>query len=1062
MPTPKNYSNTQNPNAMNKKIMLWLLFGLFVQTAIAQSRQISGTVVAAEDNGALPGVSIAIKGTSMGTVTDMDGKYSLSVPSDAQVLVFTYVGFLKKEITIGASNTINVIMEKDVKLMDEVVVTALGISREKRSLGYSVSNLKSEDVQRSGEQNVIESLNAKAPGIQVTSSAGVPGASSKVLIRGNASFSGQNQPLIVVDGVPIDNTTYTSSSRDYPFNANLSGVNNSNRAVDINPSDIESVTILKGPAASALYGARAGNGAIVYTTKRGGAGNRKGLGVTVSSTIEFSKVNKLPALQNRFAQGSGGNYITADAGPDNRHGTADDVADGTPQSWGPRIDTTNLQTFDNPGNFFKTGHSYVNNVEVTGGNDISSFRLSYGDLRQDGIVPNSSFTRNSLRLTADTRLSDKVRIGATANYIQSGGTKPQNGSNLSGVMLTLLRAPATFDLRDYEFANGNERSYYVIYDNPYYTAYNNPFTDKNNRIMGNAFVTYKANDWFDASYRIGADAYVENRKQIFAISSWGDDNGESTGQINENRLVSSQFYGDLLLNFHKNFGENFKTKLTVGNNFFIKNYSDLFSRGRYLSVPGFYNLSNAAELYSSSLQENLRTAAVFGDLSLEYKNFLFLNFTGRTEGASSFEVGKNTFFYPSASVAFAFTELMKSRPAWLSFGKVRYAYSQVAVNPEAYLTRTYFTSPFYTDGFTNGLSFPYQGVNGYGYSSILGNSDLKPERVIGNEVGLNLNLWQNLVDLDVTYYNQRSVDLLLKRPIAPSSGFEFDYSNTGEMVNKGLEIQLNVNPLRESKLTWSVAANWAQNRSKVTKLAPGVDELDIETAFSSIGAFAIVGQPFGAFYGTKWQRDDAGNLLIGANGRPLIDPKTGNIGNPNPDWLAGLRNTFAYKGVTLSFLFDFRKGGSIWNGTYARLNQIGRTEESADRERTYLIEGKYAPGTIVNGEDVSGQDNKTEVSALTYFRTYVGDGGGAAEQFVEKVNWVRLRDLNLSYRLPLQNKSIAYIDFKFTARNLWLSTNYKGVDPETSLTGAGSNIGGFDYFNNPGTKSYQFGVAFAF
>jgi hypothetical protein len=322
-------------------------------------------------------------------------------------------------------------------------------------------------------------------------------------------------------------------------------------------------------------------------------------------------------------------------------------------------------------------------------------------------------------------------------------------------------------------------------------------------------------------------------------------------------------------------------------------------------------------------------------------------------------------------------------------------------------------------------------------------------------------LLDGLIDLDVTYYNQKSVDILLYRPIAGSSGFGFDYQNSGEMVNKGWEVYLDFKPIREEDYSWTLGLNWSMNRSEVLSLAEGVEELNIEAAFGSIGSFAIVGQPYGAFYGSRWQRNSGGDILIGANGRPLLDPETGNLGNPQPDWLAGLRNTFTYKDWTLSFLLDFRKGGSIWNGTWARLNQYGITKETEDRERSYVVEGVYAEGTIINGNDVSGQQNTTSIDAVTYFRTVRGDAGGATEEMIEDVDWVRLRDLTLSYHLEIDSKytAIDYIDFRFTGRNLWLSTNYNGVDPETSLTGAGSNVGGFDYFNNPGTRSYLFGIS---
>lgn len=630
-------------------------------------------------------------------------------------------------------------------------------------------------------------------------------------------------------------------------------------------------------------------------------------------------------------------------------------------------------------------------------------------------------------------------------------------------MLGLLRTPITYDLRDYLYDQGYQQSYCFIYDNPYYTAKENPFTSLVNRVYGNVFAQYKFNDTWSTSYRLGVDNYTDERRQIFAVSSWGDDIG-TVGQINENVLTSTQIYGDWLLNFNKPINDNLELRATLGHNFFVKKFDDSFLRGRQLTVPNFYNLANATDLYASHFTENQNTAAWFGEVNVGLYQQLFLTFTGRNEWSSTYEIdATNNFFYPSAQAAWVFTQPWgEGKPEWLDFGKVRYSYAVAGIPPAPYNTRTYFNTPTYTDGFTNGLTFPYGGQNGSSISEIRGNPDLKPERVIGNEFGVNLVFLKGMIDLDVTYYQQKSVDILLFRPVAGSSGFTSSYENSGEMMNKGWEVFLNFKPIRNEQFAWTLTANWSRNQSEVLKLAEGVDELDLEAAFASIQSFAIIGQPYGAFYGSQWSRNDEGQLLIGANGLPLVSSQTGYLGNPQPDWLAGLRNTFDYKNWQLTFLLDFRKGGSIWNGTWARLNQYGITSETDDRERTYIVEGVYAPNTIIGGVDVSGQPNVTEIDARTYFRSVKGDAGGATENAIEEVNWVRLRDLSLSYHWPIKSAmtKLQYIDFRFTGRNLWLSTNYRGVDPETSLTGAGSNVGGFDYFNNPGTRSYLFGVSF--
>ena len=998
-------------------------------------------------------------------------------------------------------------MDPDVKKLDEVVITALGVSKEKKALGYSVSEVSGGDLVRSGETNIIQSLAVKAPGVQVIGSGGTPGASSKILIRGNSTFTGNNQPLIVVDGVPINNETDGTIGRDYPFNSNLSGVNNSNRAIDLNPEDIESVTILKGAAAAALYGVGAGNGAIVYTTKRGKATKGKGVSVTFSTSIGFDQVNKLPALQDKYAQGVGGgdlmfgsdsaSFIEGDQGPDGEWFTADDISGGTSASWGPEISSLGVdangkttqdpaamvgdaKAYDNMDAFFQTGITTNNNLSITGGNEVTTYRLSIGNSNQRGVVPNTQYKRTSVRITTDTRLSDKITLGSTVNYINSGGIKAQNGSNLSGVMLGLSRAPASYDLTGgsedgWKLPNGLQRQYFFPYDNPYWTVYENPFTDNVNRILGNVNLNYQALDWLSFSYRLGTDVFTDSRKQIFAVGSWDPPN--PTGQIGENTQKYRELYQDIIVTAQGSLTDKINGRLSVGNNLYQKNYQDLYARGRELSVPGFYNLSNAADLYSSAYFEDIRTAAVFFEGSVDYDNFLYLNFTGRNEWASTFGPNKNNFFYPSVSSSFVFSNFIADEDI-LTFGKLRASFAQVGINPDPYSYNTYFVNPFFTDGFTDGLSFPYLGVNGFGYSDIIGDPNLQPELVTELEVGTDLRFFQGRLLLDVTYYNRKSSNILMSRPIPASSGYEELFSNFGEMVNKGWEIYAGGNVIESDDFTWNLGVNFTKNVNEVLSLADGVEEVNIEAAFASIGSYAIVGQPYGALYATKWERDENDNLIIDPNsGLPIVALEEGNVGNPFPDWTAGVTNSFTYKGVTLSALIDIRQGGDIWCGTCARLNQLGRTEESADRERSYTVDGVLAQtdpvtGAVVYNDPADDQSptvvptttaNDVEISAFNYYRVVVGDAGGSAtENAVFDGSWIRLRELSLSYRWKNPTTFLQYIDFSATGRNLWLSTDYPGVDPETSLTGAGSNVSGFDYFNMPGTKSYMFGLKFGF
>lgn len=1036
----------------NIKLLFTVIFFAGSLLVWAQQKTISGQVTDS-DGFPVSDAYVYVEGTDNGVYTDADGNYALSV-NEGDTVAIEFIGFETETVTVGAANKYNVsVSQGGVIELGATVATALGIERDEKALGYGVSEVNGDELAGSGEQNIIQGLAAKAAGVQVIGSGGTPGASSKVLIRGIKSFS-NTDPLIVVDGVPIDNSTIQSTAGDYPFNQNLSAVNASNRALDIDPNDIESVTVLKGPAAAALYGSRAGNGVIIYTTKKGKA--KKGLGIDLSYSTEFSEVNKLPDLQNRYGAGTGGEYVSpADPGPDGLFFTNDDVAAGTPLSWGPDVYEANLPTYNNIDNFYQTGVSHNVNLALYGGGEKSNFRVSTGYTNMKGIIPNSKLTRANIRLTGDTKLGEEFKAGGTAAYIRTTGTKVQNGSNLAGVSLSLFRAPITFNLADYQLPSGYTNNYFYIYDNPFYSVYRNPMHDEINRTTGNVYLTYLGLDWLNVTTKVGWDVYNDFRQQIYSISSLGDQNSLGLGEVFYDNNNVRNFNAQLLFNGSKDIVED-----VVGFNYnfggeIVTNYYDnQYSRGTTLAVPGIYNLSNASELYTSNYKSEEILRGVFAQAEFDYLDQLFLTLNGRFDESSTFDESP---LYGSASASWVFSETFGLKEI-LSFGKLRYGYALTGITPAPYRLKTYFAQPIITDGFTNGLSFPYNGVNGFGYSSVLQRGGLKPETVKSHEFGIELGFLNNRINLDLSYYDQKSEDVFLFIPIAASSGFTSEYTNAASISNKGVEIELNADVIKTENFTWNLTTNFAKNENEVLSLANGVEEVSLESAFTSIGSFGIVGYPAGAFFGTKWERDGQGNLVIGSDGLPIVSSETGNIGDPNPDWTMGIRNSFTWKGFTLSALLDIREGGDIWNGTYARLNRFGRTAESAEnRDGAYII-----PGVL---ED--GSANNIEINARTYFSNYVGDGGAAAEQFVEDGSWIRLRDVSLSYRFSNFAKLagmnyIKFVEFSVSGRNLWLETDYKGVDPETSLTGAGSLINGLDYFNNPNTKSYFFGVKVGF
>ncbi len=1020
---------------MKKFLSIWALVLGLTGFATAQ-RTVTGSITDAK-NEPLIGASVVIKGTSKGVISDLDGKFSLDVPKEATTLVFSFTGFTTQEIPLSTSNVFNVQMSEGL-LLNETVVTALGISKSDKSIGYAVTKVSGTTISSSGEPNVVQALASKAAGVNIVSSAGVPGASSKILIRGNSTFTGNNQPLFVVDGVPYDNTTNTTSPQDYPFSPNLQGVNESNRGLDLNPGDIENISVLKGPSAAALYGTRGANGVILITTKKG----TKGLHVNYGVSYDMSEVNKLPEFQNIYGQGTGGGSLTSDIGT---------AAAGTPNSWGPKA----TQTFDNNGAYFQKGQLLNNQLSISGGTDKSTFFLAFNNTNQTGIIPNTDLKRNTFRLNASTGV-DKFRVNAGVSYANTRDTKAQNGSNLSGIMLPLMRAPIDFNLLGgdgeggYQNLDGTQQTFVPIYDNPFWTAYKSPRKGNVNRITGNVSFDYLTTDWLTFTYRIGTDFYNDQVKQIFAQGANNiDGNGEIWEASNNHFEVLSNFFARA----DKRFGDVSVTAL-LGTDLNHRFDKTTFSRGRDLTIPDFYNLSNATNLYTDEASTTKRLAGIYGSIDLGYKDFVYLTVTGRNDWASSFgPQAKSSFFYPSVSASFVPTELMPKNDV-LDYAKIRLSYAVAGREPLAYTSKTYYQQPTFTDGFTNGIGFPYLGFNGFAISKTLGNEFLRPELNTSYETGIDLRLFKNRLNLGFTYYHAIANDLLVAQPIARATGFRVYRSNIGEMVNKGIEIEADAMVLNVNDFGWKIGGNFTQNRSEVTQLAPGVSQISLESAFTGIGSYAIVGQPYGAFFGTKWLRDAQGRMVVNAAGIPQKDPIEGYIGNPYPDWTAAIRNTFSYKGLSLFALLDIRQGGDIWGGTIGRLNRIGRTAITADRGKTYVVEGALADGT----------PNTKAISAFQYFTQVVGDGGAAQEALVYDGSWVRLREVTLSYDLPKigDGKFVKNITVYATGRNVWLKTKYPGVDPETSLTGAGSNIGGFDYFNMPGSKSWIVGLRASF
>lgn len=1021
------------------------------QILLAQ-HEVSGRVTDARGE-PLPMVNVTLRGTSLGVSANEEGRFKIAIPSERAndgVLVFSFVGYKSTSIPIQGRKNIDVVLKEDQLMLEEVVITAIGISRERKQIGYALQDVKGDEIAQSREPNLINSLNAKVAGVQITSTSGTPGASAAIRIRGNSSIGGSNEPLFIVDGIPVDNAYRGSNFTDQ-----------ANRLLDINPDDIEEITVLKGPAAAALYGINAANGAIIITTKKGKSGITE---ITFSTTLTLDQVNRLPPVQKVYSQGRNGQY----RGPET----------GTRESWGARIEdlrfdgdasykfdrrgrlvpatdptATDMRAiaFDNAENFFITGVTSNSALSISSGNDRNLLHFSLGHLNQSGIVPKTYFQRTSLRLTAESKLSNRWTIAASVNYINSNANRSQRGSNLSGVMLGLMRAPASFDLSNgakdpvndpaaWKFPDGSQRTYFIPYDNPYWSVNKNRNLEDVDRIVGYTEVRFQATEWLQALWRLGLDQYHTRLKGY-----WDNYSGEfGTGRLYMENVTNSLLNSDLMLKINKELTKDVSLTAIAGHNYrYDSEYIWEFD-GYTFVLPDFYDMSNIERQNIESLDDFLfrkMLVGLYADIQLGWKNFLFFNITGRNDWTSTLVPGKFSFFYPSVSTGFVFTEAFPHVSwRWLDFGKLRLSYARAANGaPSPYLTSNFFV-----------LGTPAQGFLSYTPTSVLGNPNLRPEQKIAYEAGTDLRFFGNRLQFDITWYRNFSLDQIINLPVVPSTGFSAMVSNADfiEIVNHGWELVSTirfVTPELSKHWRYDLTANFTRNRNIVNSLDGSEFNIALEsTGLASTSSRVISGQPYGVLFGTAWQRDDQNRIIVNSQGYPMMAAQQEIIGDPNPDFLLGIRNRLSFKSVVLSFLIDIRRGGDIFNGTAGVMRRLGTHASTLNREQDIIFEGVLPDGTP--------NDKVIRLDENFYARYPLA---GVSEASVERVDWIRLRDVNVTFTVPnrwVQSSKIKAASVTLTGRNLFLWTTYSGIDPETNLSGAGNAIGR-DYFNNPNTRS---------
>ena len=1071
---------------MKRTLLLSLLLLLTLAgRSWAQTRQVAGRVLDKSNNEGLPGVSVIVKGTTTGTATDADGRFELNVSGAAATLQFKYLGYITAEQAIGTNGPMNVFMAVDNKQLDEVMVTALGISREKRALGFAVSEVKAEQVVQKSEPDILRTLTGKVPGVNIISSSGVPGSSSRITIRGNTSLLGSNEPLFIVDGVPYDNSQTDSE------NSLVHGAGYSSRTSDVDPNNIATINVLKGAAAAALYGSRAAGGVIVITTKTGGGGQRGAKGVQIGYTTGYSieKIAALPTYQNSY--GAGANFVQTNVngswGP--QFGSFLAPANiAHPQAGNPDFPTIPAGTRipyqaypNNVKDYFNTGHVFENSVSLSGTGDNASFTTILSRADQQGIIPNSSFIRNNVSAGGAGHFN-KFTVSGNVAYTNSQQQGPQLGANNAvgnnSAFSRILFLTRSLDLQGLPNTNPVTRGPVFAWltdqaDNPIWSTANNTYVSRVDRVVGSVALAYAIKDWLTVTYSGGVNTYTDFRRTTVRPGSVGYG---KLGNVLEDSFQNTELEQTLLVNVNKNLTEDISLTASVGQNVNQRKFEGLSYVGGPIIVFGIDNIENTEQKNTNGYAySKRRLMGLLGNVTVGYKNWAFLTATGRNDWSSTlnkngvFGQSGRSFFYPSVSGAVVLNEAFHFNTSWLDLFKVRAAYGRVGRDASPYQAGApqYTINPQFGNN-TGTSAFPFNNVPGLALSNTINNPALTPEFTTELEVGTEITLFRNRVSLNATYYDKRSTNQILPQYIAASTGYGVRVTNFGEVSNKGEEIALTVVPVDNRGFRWSSTFNFTHNKNIVESLSNGTDKIaQIPFGTNFLGgpySVHIAGQPYGVIFGSTAARDDKGNYLINPTTGRLILGDSKIIGNPNPQFIMGFINQFTYRGITLNTLIDYRKGGDLYSTTLQQELGRGTTKDTEDRNRLVIIKG--VQGSSVTKQPIRDAGGSTipNTTAISVNDLYFGAGsaaiGGYDEQSIYDATTVRLREITLGYDLPksmLTKTPFGLVNISVSGRNLyWYSPNipkYTNFDPETSTFGA-SNQQGFEYTNAPTTRRY--------
>jgi TonB-linked SusC/RagA family outer membrane protein len=1026
-----------------------------ISTSIAQPRTITGKVTFKDTKTALPGAKIIVKGAKRGgAISNKDGDYRIEVQDGSAIIVFSLIGHLSKEIRVGEQTVINTELELDDVKLEEVVVTALGIEQQKRAVNYAVQDVKAGEIIESQQQNVVNALQGRIAGVQITNAGGGPGASSSIIIRGGNSVDSDNQPLFIIDGVPMDNSTTTETGAGTSgLNGQLArSVSNSNRAIDLNPDDIENISILKGPSAAALYGSRAANGVVIITTKRGKEGSTN---ITYNNSFSYDVANRLPRTQSEYKQGFGGFYNPT-----------------TRLSWGSRFQPGD-SVFENMDNFFVPAFSMTHNISGSGANETANYFFSINRTDQNGIVPLTFWDRTSLRFNGGAKVAENLRVQGSVTYTNSGGNRALQGPGLfgssGGYLISMVYWPKNDNMRNWQNPDGTRRRLLAgdlagDIDNPYFTVNRNTVNDNVNRFLGNVRLIYDPTDWLNITYIAGGDFAHEETRSIRApgtslfVSGFGslEPGSISQGQ-NFNRILNSQ----LLVTFKKELVEGLVGELLLGNWIEASRNYQLDYTGFNFINKDFVSINNTVVTENRVVERitERRLLGLFAQANLSWQNKLFLSIRGRNDWSSTLPIDSRSYFYPAVDIGYVISEDLPKND-FLTYGKLRFSLARVGKDAAPYRTGTALTSNTYLGG-------------GFRNDFWAGNPTLKPEITEAIELGGDFRLFNGAINVDAAVYRQTTYNQLIAPRISQASGFIFAYLNGGTVENQGLELALNGSPVRETNFTWNFGINFTANQSRVVELPSVLQELNqADGSIINVGrASSFPGQPLQAIAVTDYNRNPQGRIIIdSATGLPTAIASGTYIygGNRQPDAIIGINNSFTFfNSLTFSFLWDIRIGGKVLNGTEWDMVRAGMSRNTLDRYKTAVLDGVIRNRAVAdpNAPDAWIPNNRVVELSENYYRfTYAAAG----TNFIEDGSWVRLRTVNLAYRLPkeiIRETPLKELEIFVTGRNLLLFTNYTGMDPEVSASGAGvrgAGTNGMDYGGVPATLGVTAGLKISF